>query len=123
MGSQRYKHGYSSSHPQLARQNAQALEAFNDGRLMYFFVKNPQEQTRTSDLPENAAPPEAIDAGVEIMESFFEKWSAPVNSQLEDEDVDMGDIEQELRDVKKHIDSLRPDIEKNVWLSSIIRSF
>lgn len=57
------------------------------------------------------------------MESFFEKWSAPVNSQLEDEDVNMADVEQELRDVKNHISSLRPDIDRNVWLSSIIKSF
>jgi len=64
-----------------------------------------------------------IDAGINIMESFFETWSSALDAQLTDGDVHMVDIEQELQDVKDHVNNLQPDIEQNSWLSSIIKTF
>ena len=63
-----------------------------------------------------------VDAGIDIIESFFDTWSS-VKAQHTDGDVHMEDIEQELQDVKDYVNNLRPDIEKNPWLSSIIQSF
>jgi len=84
----------------LARQSAQALEAFNEDSL------------GGSDV---------IDTGIDIMEIFFDTWSS-IGSQHRDGDISM-DIEQELQDVKNYVKSLRPDIEKNSWLSTVIKSF
>ena len=64
-----------------------------------------------------------IDAGIDIIESFFDTWSSSVEAQHANGDVHMEDIEQELQDVKDHVNELRPDLEKNPWLSSIIESF
>jgi len=64
-----------------------------------------------------------IDAGIDIMETFFDAWSCAIDAQLADGDIHMTDIEQELQDVKDHANNLRSDIEQNLWLSSIIKSF
>jgi hypothetical protein len=58
------------------------------------------------------------------VEAFFDAWSSSINTEHDDEDgdVDMDDIEQELKIVKDHVNK-RPDIEKNPWLDSIIKSF
>jgi hypothetical protein len=63
-----------------------------------------------------------INAGIDIMESFLDTWPS-VDPQQVDGDVQMADTEQELQDVKHHVNNIRPDIERNPWLSSIIKSF
>jgi len=88
----------------LARKNAQELEDFSEGQLDDGFT------------------PEIIDVGVETMKAFFGSWSA--EGQLAD-DVDMEDHtdpENQLLNLKKHLDQFKPQIKSNPWLCSVIAS-
>lgn len=57
------------------------------------------------------------------METFFKNWTSSTGGQ-DDEDVIMGDDdaspEAQLEELKKQIEALRPTVEGNPWLKSII---
>lgn len=59
------------------------------------------------------------------METFFKKWSS-CSSQggQDDEDIIMDDDDatpqEQLEQLKKQIEGLRPIVESNPWLKSII---
>ncbi|KAF8906541.1 DNA mismatch repair protein [Gymnopilus junonius] len=85
----------------LARKNAQELEDFQE-----------------DEGPDKKFSPDVIEAGIFAMESFFRKWASS-----NDEDVNMEDdniAESQLTDLKKNIEDLRPAIENNAWLQSVI---
>lgn len=64
---------------------------------------------------------EVVDAGINTMETFFRKWSSADNQANGDEDVNMeDDDEAQLNNLKKHINELRPLIQENPWLQSVI---
>ncbi|KAF8189384.1 DNA mismatch repair protein MSH2 [Pholiota molesta] len=90
----------------LARKNAQELEDFNE------------------EHPDNTFPPEVIDSGISTMETFFKKWASETREDGEDVIMDDGsDSNTQLEELKKHIEALRPAIESNPWLQSIITTF
>ncbi|PPQ85022.1 hypothetical protein CVT25_010411 [Psilocybe cyanescens] len=87
----------------LARKNAQELEDYNDSQSAKEFSS------------------EVVDAGINTMETFFRKWSSADNQANGDEDVNMeDDDEAQLNNLKKHINELRPLIQENPWLQSVI---
>lgn len=55
------------------------------------------------------------------MDSFFQRWA---QGQKADEDVDMDNDEAEgqLNDLKKYVDEVRPRIQENLWLQSVIKA-
>jgi DNA mismatch repair protein MSH2 len=74
--------------------------------------------------PDNTFPPEVIDSGISTMETFFKKWASETREDGEDVIMDDGsDSNTQLEELKKHIEALRPAIESNPWLQSIITTF
>ncbi|KIM42345.1 hypothetical protein M413DRAFT_444770 [Hebeloma cylindrosporum] len=87
----------------LARKNAAELEDF------------------TEEQSENPFPPEVIESGIAAMESFFATWSS--SSGRDGDDVIMEDEsspEAQLEELKKVVNDMRPVIESNAWLQSVI---
>ena len=64
-----------------------------------------------------------IESGISAMETFFKNWSSSSGGE-DGEDVIMGDDdttpEAQLEALKKQIEALRPTVEGNPWLKSII---
>ncbi|KAF8962360.1 DNA mismatch repair protein [Flammula alnicola] len=88
----------------LARKNAKELEDFNEEHVDNMFA------------------PEVIESGIDTMEAFFRKWSSP-KGQEDGDDVVMEDDaspDVQLGELKKHINELRPVIQSNPWLQSVI---
>ncbi|KAH9477925.1 DNA mismatch repair protein msh-2 [Psilocybe cubensis] len=88
----------------LAKKNAQELEDYNDSE------------------PTKEFSPDVVNSGISIMEDFFRKWSSD-NGENGDEDVNMDDDdddEVQLNNLKKHVNEIRPLIQENPWLQSII---
>jgi len=67
--------------------------------------------------------PAVIESGISAMETFFKNWSSSSGGR-DGEDVIMGDDdatpEAQLEELKKQIEALRPTVEGNPWLKSII---
>lgn len=58
------------------------------------------------------------------MENFFKKWASETREDGDDIIMDDGShSDAQLEELKKHIEALRPAIESNLWLQSIITTF
>jgi len=77
------------------------------------------------DESKNLFPQVTIDSGIDIMKDFFNNWSSSVELREVDGDVIMDKdllVEEQLHGLKQHLDIIRPQIESNPWLRTIITS-
>ncbi|KAG5644351.1 hypothetical protein DXG03_008648 [Asterophora parasitica] len=81
-----------------------------------------------SKVSEAAMSPEVTEEGLQVMEEFLRKWSTSTSfSGGDDEDVVMADADDDpdtqLQELRNCMEELRPRIEKNRWLQSVLASF
>ena len=57
------------------------------------------------------------------METFFKNWSSKRQDSGEDVDMEGGTtIESQINELKGCLEELRPAIENNAWLQSVIKA-
>ncbi|KAF9476823.1 DNA mismatch repair protein [Pholiota conissans] len=87
----------------LARKNAQELEDSNEEQLKNKFAQ------------------EFIDSGIATIQAFFKDWSSEAKHDGEDIIMDNDtNSDSQLEELRKCIDSLKPSIQNNPWLQSIL---
>ncbi|PPR07413.1 LOW QUALITY PROTEIN: hypothetical protein CVT26_013729 [Gymnopilus dilepis] len=73
--------------------------------------------------PDQKFDPEVIEAGLVAMETFFKNWSSKRQDSSEDVDMEGGTtIESQINELKGCLEELRPAIENNAWLQSVIKA-
>jgi len=78
-------------------------------------------RTAKTEHSESPFPPEVIESGIAVMESFFANWSSSLG-QDGDDIIMEGDAspDTQLEQLKKVVNDMRPLIESNSWLQSVI---
>ena len=67
-------------------------------------------------------PPEITDEGIKIVEEFLRSWAASNDGEdiVMDEELSS---EEQLEQLKAHVDRFLPQIESNPWLKSLLTTF
>ncbi|KAJ3856348.1 muts domain V-domain-containing protein [Lentinula lateritia] len=71
-------------------------------------------------------PPEVTEEGIRIVEDFLRSWASPTDGEdvvmVEDEGKEASP-EQQLEQLKAHVEKFLPQIENNSWLKSLLTTF
>ncbi|KAJ3905637.1 muts domain V-domain-containing protein [Lentinula edodes] len=71
-------------------------------------------------------PPEVTEEGIRIVEDFLRSWASPTDGEdvvMEEDEEKEASPEQQLEQLKAHVEKFLPQIESNPWLKSLLTTF
>ncbi|KAJ4481616.1 DNA mismatch repair protein [Lentinula edodes] len=71
-------------------------------------------------------PPEVTEEGIRIVEDFLRSWASPTDGEdvvMEEDEGKEASPEQQLEQLKAHVEKFLPQIESNTWLKSLLTTF
>lgn len=70
--------------------------------------------------------PEVTEEGIRIVEDFLRSWASPTDEEdvvMEEDEGQEASPEQQLEQLKAHVEKFLPQIESNSWLKSLLTTF